>query len=64
MAWDMCNQDSVWSDIEVSWGWARQALQPGLKLSSQCNYSCKGGRAWGKRASRKGVRERAVAKES
>lgn len=23
MAWDMCNQDSVWSDIEVSWGWAR-----------------------------------------
>lgn len=22
MAWDMCNQDSVWSDIEVSWGWA------------------------------------------
>ena len=27
MAWDMCNQDSVWSDIEVSWGWARHCSQ-------------------------------------
>nr|XP_058921924.1 peroxisome proliferator-activated receptor gamma coactivator 1-alpha isoform X2 [Kogia breviceps] len=29
MAWDMCNQDSVWSDIEVRWGWAQHCSQDG-----------------------------------
>lgn len=64
MAWDMCNQDSVWSDIEVSWDWARSALQPGLKLPSRCNYSCKGGRARARRGARKVARAGAFARES
>ena len=44
MAWDMCNQDSVWSDIEVSWGWARHCSQD-QSFPRDASLPARGGRA-------------------
>lgn len=45
MAWDMCNQDSVWSDIEVRWGWAQHCSQDG-SFPRNAIIPVRGGRAW------------------
>lgn len=63
MAWDMCNQDSVWSDIEVSWGWAGHC-RTGASLPPDALIPVRGGRAWTRRGGRKVAWAGAFGRES